>query len=204
MDEAGTGRQSRSERKKEINRQRVVKTAMRLFMENGVNATTMEQIAEEADIAKGTLYHYFPVKEAIISEYMQQSFREKNGQRIQRFKELEDTRSRVRALLEELLEGIGENREIFEKYMVYRMQRMVSFEPEEGIKSGLYRLTREIVELGVSGNELKSDVPLSALEDMLEFAFIEAAKLLLAGAANDIGKAIDLCTGLFLNGAGKI
>ena len=34
---------------------------------------TMDQIAEEVDISKGTLYNYFPFKESIISEYWQKS-----------------------------------------------------------------------------------------------------------------------------------
>lgn len=41
--------------------------AMALIRAYGFEETTMEQIAEEADIAKGTLYNYFPAKEAIIS-----------------------------------------------------------------------------------------------------------------------------------------
>lgn len=48
-------------RKKEKTRQVIITTAMNLFIQNGYEATTMEQIAEMADIAKGTLYNYFPV-----------------------------------------------------------------------------------------------------------------------------------------------
>lgn len=38
----------------------ILSVAMRLFKEQGVNATSMEQIAQEVDIAEGTLYNYFP------------------------------------------------------------------------------------------------------------------------------------------------
>ena len=59
---------NRTERKKEETRQKVIGVALQLFRQNGLEATTMEQIAEVADIAKGTLYNYFPAKEAIIHE----------------------------------------------------------------------------------------------------------------------------------------
>jgi AcrR family transcriptional regulator len=42
-------------------------TAFRLFERHGYDAVAMEQIAEEADVAKATLYNYFPVKEALIA-----------------------------------------------------------------------------------------------------------------------------------------
>lgn len=40
--------------------------AWELFEARGFDAVTMEAIAEAADVAKGTLYKYFPVKEALI------------------------------------------------------------------------------------------------------------------------------------------
>jgi AcrR family transcriptional regulator len=42
-------------------------TAFRLFESQGYEAVSMEQIADEADVAKATLYKYFPVKEALIA-----------------------------------------------------------------------------------------------------------------------------------------
>jgi len=41
-------------------------TAWQLFESHGFDAVTMEAIADAADVAKGTLYKYFPVKEALI------------------------------------------------------------------------------------------------------------------------------------------
>lgn len=40
---------------------------MRLFDRDGFDAVTMEQIAAEADVAKGTLYNHFPTKEAVLA-----------------------------------------------------------------------------------------------------------------------------------------
>jgi len=47
----------------------VIAAAVELFNQHGVDNVTMEQIAEAADIARGTLYNYFPSKDALIYAY---------------------------------------------------------------------------------------------------------------------------------------
>jgi AcrR family transcriptional regulator len=51
---------------------------MDLFRKQGFESTTADQIAEEADVSKGTLYNYFPSKEAILQGYVQQGAAEAN------------------------------------------------------------------------------------------------------------------------------
>src|SRR6185503_18865647 len=57
---------SRRERKKEETRERIFKAACKLFRQKGFDATTIDEIAEKADIAKGTFFNYFPRKEAVL------------------------------------------------------------------------------------------------------------------------------------------
>ena len=57
---------SRRERKKEETNERIVQAALALFRKHGVEATTVEQICEKADVAKGTFFNYFPRKEAVF------------------------------------------------------------------------------------------------------------------------------------------
>ena len=45
-------------------------TAGELFEVHGYEAVTMEQIAVAADVAKGTLYNHFPVKEAVLAHWL--------------------------------------------------------------------------------------------------------------------------------------
>jgi TetR/AcrR family transcriptional regulator, cholesterol catabolism regulator len=57
---------SRRERKKEETKERILKAAFDLFRRRGVEATTVEEICEKADVAKGTFFNYFPRKEAVF------------------------------------------------------------------------------------------------------------------------------------------
>lgn len=59
---------SRIERKKEETRKKIISVAMDLFNRQGFDQTTVEQIAEVADVAKGTVFNYFPAKDAIVCQ----------------------------------------------------------------------------------------------------------------------------------------
>jgi AcrR family transcriptional regulator len=49
-------------------RNQIVDAAIRRWLEDGFDATTVASIAREAGLAKGTVYLYFPTKEEILSE----------------------------------------------------------------------------------------------------------------------------------------
>ncbi len=52
---------------KTATQQAILRAAQRLFAENGFEATTTRDIAQAAGIASGTLFNYFPTKEAIVA-----------------------------------------------------------------------------------------------------------------------------------------
>jgi len=47
-------------------RQRLLKAALSMFATKGVDATTIEDITERADLGKGTFYRHFTSKEALV------------------------------------------------------------------------------------------------------------------------------------------
>jgi len=54
------------ERKKRRTRQAILDSAIRLFWEQGYEATTITQIAETVDIAPSTVFKYFPTKVEMV------------------------------------------------------------------------------------------------------------------------------------------
>lgn len=59
---------SRRERKKLETRQALFEAALSLFREQGYDETTIEEITQQADVAKGTFFNYFGSKEGFLGE----------------------------------------------------------------------------------------------------------------------------------------
>ena len=202
MNPADMPKVGRMERKKEETRQNIIRLAMEMFRKQGVDGTTMEQIAEEADIAKGTLYNYFPVKEAIISDYIQQSFQSKKIDRLQGLRDLSDTRTRVIQVICQLMNGVQAQPEIFEKYMIYRIKNMISLRRVDAASgSGMSQLAIEIIRLGQEEGEIRSDLPLEIMVALFEFVFVEVTQEFYIDPERfNQSEVIEQCVDLFING----
>lgn len=61
-------------RKSEQTKERIVQAAIELFQEKGFEDTTVLQITTKAQVAKGTYFHYFSTKEAIIETLAEECF----------------------------------------------------------------------------------------------------------------------------------
>ena len=59
---------TRVEKRKKDTRQRIAHAALELFSSQGIDATTIAEISEAADIGKGTFFTYFPTKEDVFVE----------------------------------------------------------------------------------------------------------------------------------------
>jgi AcrR family transcriptional regulator len=147
----------RRERKKDETKRKIIDVALELFHRQGFAATTMEQIADTADVAKGTLYNHFATKEAIVGEYMRRTVRENEPDAVKFFEELPDTRSRLYVFMEKIAEWTELNKEIVGIYVSYRMQNL--FRPQdERERSGFESLLAKIIGHGQASGELRKNI----------------------------------------------
>jgi TetR/AcrR family transcriptional regulator len=58
---------ARREREKEERRQSILQAARAVFFENGFHRATVDDVAERAEVSKGTVYLYFESKETILA-----------------------------------------------------------------------------------------------------------------------------------------
>ena len=82
--------------KGEHTRQEIFQCALKLFREKGFDATTMQDVATLAGVAKGAAYYYFPSKEAIIQAYYDAVQAEQERICADSFAQNRDLKSRLR------------------------------------------------------------------------------------------------------------
>ena len=61
---------ARREREKEERRQSILQAARDVFFENGFHRATVDNVAERAEVSKGTVYLYFESKETILAHLL--------------------------------------------------------------------------------------------------------------------------------------
>lgn len=62
-------KEGRRERKRRQTRERIEAAALKLFLERGFDATTIEDITEAADVSKRSFFDYFPSKEEVVAAW---------------------------------------------------------------------------------------------------------------------------------------
>jgi AcrR family transcriptional regulator len=193
----------RRARKKLETERSIVQTAMRLFREKSYALTTMEQIAEAADIAKATLYRYFPVKEAILVSYWQHRSEDALKKAPTFFKRYPNTRARLKAYLRMGLAEAMESHELFSAYFAYRMQNLNNPEFSRTLSSGFNRLLNQILTSGVERGELRPDVSISVLAAQFE---LSTAMLFVNWMREpqtvNVNKSATMIVDMYLDGAG--
>lgn len=94
---------------------------MRVISRKGMAAATMQEIAEEAGVAKGTIYLYFRDRDELVEK----TFESAMGQLMVQIDEAlgrdVSFEEKVRAVMAAQLAFFGENREFFRLYLSLRM-----------------------------------------------------------------------------------
>ncbi len=196
-------KRNRTEKKKEETRKRIVSIAIELFNRQGFDRTTVEQIADKADVARGTVFNHFPVKEAIVHEYVQTALRDTGSEAIEKLALLPGTRSRLTVLLRHSLQWFGQNlhEEVIEKYMVYMMQRAFETLKDQTLRSGFNNILIPVLREGQSAGEIRRDIPAEELANHLEWLSASIIILWLACPEKSAAEIIDRELDLFLSGA---
>ena len=70
--DTSTGRRTTARQlQAEARREQILETALKLFAAHGFDGTSTRQIAKEAGIAEGLIFHYFPTKASLLTAILQ-------------------------------------------------------------------------------------------------------------------------------------
>jgi len=112
---------SKGEVVSEFRVQSIQDAAMRVIARKGMAAATMQEIAEEAGVAKGTIYLYFRDRDELVEKTFETAITQLLG-KVERALESESTvEQKIRAAIAAKFAFFRENREFFRLYIQLRL-----------------------------------------------------------------------------------
>jgi len=157
------GTAERKEREKQQRKLDIVEASEKVFLTKGFENTTMDDIAEQAELSKGTLYLYFKSKEELYSEII------KKGEKIltDLFKEAVNTNEnglcKVKNIGEAFIKFYNEYQEFHEAILLGHSKTHIQDDEKkcEDCKDGKVESNQvfvEAIEEGIKDGSIRSDV----------------------------------------------
>lgn len=195
------GEGGRRARKRQQTLDHLADTAWVLFEEQGYEAVTMEAIAEAADVAKGTLYKHFPVKEALLRHRFHRELAVDIPVLLTELAALPTAAERLRAFLDQSAEWSTRNRDYLGPYLRQRASEMgVPYHLNASTRSGIETIFTSFIAQGQQSGEFRDDLNIATAAHYLEFLYLSALMRWLSGAEADLRREFDTMLGLFLRG----
>jgi TetR/AcrR family transcriptional regulator, cholesterol catabolism regulator len=165
----------RRERKKREARRRIYEAAFALFLEKGYDATTVEEIAERADVAKGTVFNYFPRKTsflAALAEHWTGRVEDALGPPVSWKGSARDQLARLFRLLSDLgARNPDLARLAFFESLRYMHAMVEEHRPHEEPVRHFQALTRTVIRRGQESGEIRRDIHAEDAASLIESAF---------------------------------
>jgi AcrR family transcriptional regulator len=147
---------TRRERKKEETKERIFRCACKLFRDKGFEDTTIDEITERADVAKGTFFNYFPRKEAVLG-YLSEVRMASTLENAEVILAAEDpARHKLAELYGDIAAGYEVDRDLAWFVLMESMKR--AFAVSEDVHHRWRSLTIEVISQGQRTGELRAEV----------------------------------------------
>ncbi|UCE28205.1 MAG: TetR/AcrR family transcriptional regulator [Candidatus Coatesbacteria bacterium] len=151
---------TRRERERETRRAEIIAAARKVFAAKGYDAATLDEIAAEAEFAKGTLYGYFDGKRDLFLKMVEEGFDEVADVFGEALASADDFDGGIRALIAAELDYINEHRDFFDIMMSYR-----TADPEH-VRRLRELMIQKLIELGdVVGGYIQQAIDAGEVKD---------------------------------------
>ncbi|GAA5787485.1 TetR/AcrR family transcriptional regulator [Chitiniphilus shinanonensis] len=188
----------RRERKRQQTLDHLADTAWTLFREHGFDAVTMEAIAARADVAKGTLYKHFPVKEALLRHRFHRDLAAGLPALLRELALLPTAAARLHAFFRHNADWSIGHREFLAHYVRFRLGEVGA--ADEASHSGLERLFAELIAAGQQHGEFRRGHEPAMLARHLQYLHLGALLRWLHTPALDLRAEFAGMLDLFLHG----
>ncbi|MGM3277492.1 TetR/AcrR family transcriptional regulator [Ralstonia sp. 24A2] len=195
----------RRERKRNQTLDHLAATAFALFEQHGYEAVTMEQIAEQADVSKGTLYNHFPVKEALLAHQFHAELAAGGAQLRPLIEAQTGFAARLSVLLSASADWCNVRRPYLAPYFRYRFASadLAARARDTDRRSGFEAVFMALIDAGQRSGELDTRLDAEHLAGLFEYLYLGTLMRWLARPEMDLHAGFSAAIDLFLNGIGR-
>lgn len=190
----------RRDRKRQATADLLASTAFALFEQHGFDKVTMEQIAAAADVAKGTLYNHFPVKEALLRHHFHRALAEQWPALQQSLAGESDPLARLHLFFNAAAGWARQHRDYLQHYLRYRLGHALS-EGDAGERSGGEQIFTQLLAEAQTAGRIRADLPAKFMASHLQFHYLAALMRWLTQPDADLERELATMLDLFLHGA---
>lgn len=183
-------------------RERILSSAAALFASKGVAATTVREIADEAGILSGSLYHHFESKEAMVDEIVRSYLEDLHT----RYKAVldgdTDPRTRLHDLIVASLEVVEAHPHATEIYQndVNYLAQIERFGYLKNAGREVQHAWLEVIGQGISQGVIRGDMDPKILYRLMRDAVWLSVRWFKPTKDYPITRLAEDCTSLFLDG----
>lgn len=187
----------------EFRRRTILEAAVKVFGDHGFEAATVEAIAEAARVAKGTVYLYYPSKQAVYDAMFSGGMAEMERLISERVASASSARDAIAGFVTVRTEYFQQHPDFFRVY-VAEFARQVAGTPDRGAcQAALDRQTRalqKVMEQAVAAGDVRSVDPEAAALAVFDMSKGLIGRRLLLGTRADLNKDITFLTDLIWTG----
>jgi AcrR family transcriptional regulator len=189
--------------------QSIQDATMRVIARKGMSSATMQEIADEAGVAKGTIYLYFRDRDELVEKTFDTAMTQLMS-RIDAALDAHPTfEEKIRAVMSAKLAFFSENREFFRLYLSLRMpegtperQRRQRKTCQPQYRQGTHKLAA-VIEQAIERGELRRLDPMKLAIFITEGSTAIILERLTQEVPGEESADVDLITGLIVDGARK-
>lgn len=183
-------------------RSAILHSSAELFARKGVAATTVREIADEVGVLSGSLYHYFPSKDAIVNEIITSYL----GELLTSYAEVTgadlDPRGRMHGLVLASLrmaEAQPHATQIYQNELAY-LRELPQYSHVDEAVSEVQRAWLEVIESGRAEKAFRDDIPPRVFYRFIRDAVWLSVRWHRPEGTYPVEQLANDCTSIFLDG----
>jgi AcrR family transcriptional regulator len=142
------GIQERKEREKEQRKEEIINAAQKVFFEKGLQSATVDEIAESAELSKGTIYLYYKSKEDLYLAVLMRGMQLMYDMFVEKLRTVPETLKALLSLVQVYVDFFREHRNYFRMFQFLQTPQFHKQVSDEMKEAGS-RVTRETWELAI-------------------------------------------------------